>query len=80
MTRQSIQEYAQAIRGRYWQATKEGKTKILDEFTKTTGLHRSAKEKRDLKDTFKRLSPIKLLKQINENLEMLWNMADKKTD
>ena len=40
MTRQSMQEYVRAIRERYWQANKEGKTKILDEFTKTTGLHR----------------------------------------
>lgn len=42
VTRQSIQEYAQAIRVRYQRATKEGKTKILDEFTKTTRLHRKA--------------------------------------
>jgi hypothetical protein len=42
VTRQSIREYASAIRDRYWQNRKEGKTKILDEFTKTTGLHRKA--------------------------------------
>ena len=42
MTRQSIREYARAIRDRYRQSGKEGKTKILDEFTKTTGLYRKA--------------------------------------
>ncbi len=42
MTRQSIQEYVQAIRGRYRKASKEEKGKILDEFTKVTGLHRKA--------------------------------------
>lgn len=42
MTRQSIEEYVQAIRERYRKASKEGKGKILDEFTKTTGLHRKA--------------------------------------
>ena len=42
MTRYSIREYAQAIRDRYRKATKEEKTKILDEFTKATCLHRKA--------------------------------------
>ena len=42
MTRRSIREYAQAIRGRYLQASKEEKGKMLDEFTKVTGLHRKA--------------------------------------
>lgn len=42
MTRQSIQEYVQAIRERYRKATKEEKGKILNEFTQVTGLHRKA--------------------------------------
>jgi len=42
VTRNSIREYAQAVRERYRKAKKVGKTKILDEFTKTTGLHRKA--------------------------------------
>ncbi len=42
MTRQSIHEYAHAIRNRYRKAKKKEKTKILDEFTKATGLHRKA--------------------------------------
>lgn len=42
MTRESIKEYVEAIRERYQKAGKEEKGKILDEFTKTTGLHRKA--------------------------------------
>ena len=42
MTRQSIKEYVEAIRGRYLKASKEEKGKILDEFTQVTHLHRKA--------------------------------------
>ena len=42
MTRLSIREYAHAIQSRYLKAKKKEKTKILDEFTKTTGLHQKA--------------------------------------
>ena len=42
MTRRSILEYAQALRPRYYKASKGEKGKMLDEFTKVTGLHRKA--------------------------------------
>ncbi len=42
MTRRSILEYAEAIRERYSEGTKQIKTKILDEFIAATGLHRKA--------------------------------------
>lgn len=42
MTRNSIKEYAEAIKNRYRKETKHKKGRILDEFTKTTGLHRKA--------------------------------------
>jgi hypothetical protein len=42
VTRRSIIEYAQALRDRYYQASKEGKGVMLDEFVKVTGLHRKA--------------------------------------
>jgi len=42
VTRQSIKEYIEAIRGRYRKVSKEEKGKILDEFTQVTGLHRKA--------------------------------------
>ena len=42
MTRRSILEYVQALRSRYLRASKEEKGKMLDEFTRVTGLHRKA--------------------------------------
>jgi hypothetical protein len=42
VTRRSIMEYVQALRSRYSGASKEGKGKMLDEFTEVTGLHRKA--------------------------------------
>ena len=42
MTRHSILEYVKAVQPRYISGTKETKGKILDEFTKVTGLHRKA--------------------------------------
>ncbi len=40
MTRRSIQEYIEAIKPRYQAASKEDKTKMLDEFMKLTDFHR----------------------------------------
>ena len=42
MTRRSILEYAEAVRERYRSGKKKAKTKILDEFVASTGLHRKA--------------------------------------
>jgi hypothetical protein len=42
VTRRSVTEYAEAIRGRYFNAPKKAKTKMLDEFVATTGMHRKA--------------------------------------
>lgn len=42
MTRGSIREYTEAVRGRYLGARKEEKGRILDEFTQVTGYHRKA--------------------------------------
>jgi len=42
VTRRSIEEYADAVRGRYSRAPKKKKTEILDEFVANTGLHRKA--------------------------------------
>ncbi len=42
MTRRSIMEYAQALKPRYLKASKEEKSKMLDEFTQVTGLHRKS--------------------------------------
>ncbi len=42
MTQRSILEYAEAVRGRYFRASKKRKTEMLSEFVATTGLHRKA--------------------------------------
>ena len=39
MTRRSILEYAQALKSRYFGASREERGKMLDEFTQVTGLH-----------------------------------------
>jgi len=42
MTRGSIREYTEAVRGRYLGAGKKEKGRMLDEFTQVTGYHRKA--------------------------------------
>jgi hypothetical protein len=42
VTRRSIEEYAEAVRRRYFRAAKKAKTEILNEFVATTGMHRKA--------------------------------------
>lgn len=42
MARGGIQEYTEAIRGRYLRASKKEKGRILDKFTKVVGCHRKA--------------------------------------
>ena len=37
----------------------------------------SEREKRELMDIFRCLSPVNLLRQINDNLKLLWEMAEK---
>jgi hypothetical protein len=82
VTRQSIREYARAIRDRYWQNNKIGKTKILDEFTKTTGLHRKAAIRLLNKETAKHSSkkrgrPRKYSHDAAEVLKTAWEAEDR---
>jgi hypothetical protein len=42
MIKNSVKEYAAAIRNRYKRGNREEKKKILDEFVKVTGYHRKA--------------------------------------
>ena len=82
MTRQSIREYARAIRDRSWQNSKAGKTKILDEFTKTTGLHRKAAIRLLNKEPSKHSSkkrgrPRKYSLEAIEVLRIAWEAEDR---
>jgi predicted DsbA family dithiol-disulfide isomerase len=72
-----MREYARAIRDRYWQNSKVGKTKILDEFTKTTGLHRKAAVRLLNKETSKHRNkksgrPRKYSHEAIEVLKTVW--------
>lgn len=42
MSRGSVREYVEAVRGRYRGGDRKGKGRILDEFTEVTGYHRKA--------------------------------------
>ena len=42
MTRSSVWEYVEALRARYWRASRQEKGRMLDEFTQVTGYHRKA--------------------------------------
>ena len=46
MTRGGIQEYTEAVRGRYLRASKKEKGRILDEFTEVVGCHRWGRKKK----------------------------------
>jgi hypothetical protein len=82
VTRQSIEEYTEAIRGRYSKASKEEKGKILDEFTKVTNLHRKAAI-RLLNRTFKPAERKKKGRQreyhtaVVESLRVIWEASDR---
>ena len=39
MTRASVEEYVEVVRGRYFMLSEKEKGKILDEFTKVTGCY-----------------------------------------
>lgn len=82
MTRQSINEYVKAIRVRYQKASKEGKGKILDEFTKTTGLHRKAAIRllnRGVRSSSKKRGgrPRQYDAAVLESLKTVWEASDR---
>ena len=80
MTQRSILEYAQALRSRYFWASRTEKGKMLDEFTKVMGLHRQAAirllGRPGQPRTGQRRGRLRqFLKQINSHLEQLWRLA-----
>ena len=82
MTRRSILEYAQALRPRYRKASKEEKSKMLDEFIKVTGFHRKAAIR--LLNRVNRLPPGKRRgrkrkygSEVAEALRVVWEASDR---
>ena len=81
MTRRSVKEYAQAVRARYANGSKAEKGRILDEFTKVTGLHRKAAirllgEVRRAKTTKRRGRPTRYGDLLSP-LRTIWEASDR---
>ena len=82
MTRGSIREYAEAVRGRYFLAAKRERGKILDEFTKVTGCHRKAairlfRRGNQPKTNKKRGRPRRYGANVAEALRVAWEATDR---
>jgi len=82
MTRGSIREYAEAVRGRYLIASKKEKSRILDEFTKVTGCHRKAairlvRRRHRLQADKKRGRPRQYDAAAAEALKAAWEATDR---
>ena len=81
MTRRSIREYVQALRSRYLRATKEEKGKMLDEFTKITGLHRKAAirllNRKSQPGASKRRGRPAMYNDVVQPLKAIWEASDR---
>jgi hypothetical protein len=80
VTRRSIGEYAEAIRERYFRSSREEKGRILDEFTKVTGLHRKAAIRllnRRKSGTSKRRGRPSTYEEVAGPLKGIWEASDR---
>jgi hypothetical protein len=81
VTRRSIVEYANAVRGRYQRATKKQKTLILNEFVANTGMHRKAAIRllnyRDRKHKKRRGRPRLYGLDVMAALKTVWEVSDR---
>jgi hypothetical protein len=81
MTRGSILEYLQAVRGRYLRAIKAEKREVLDEFVRVTGYHRKSairalNRPSHVKRIGKRGRPKKYKTSVASELKYLWEITD----
>ena len=81
MIRSALEEYAAVVRRRYKAARKAEKTKILDEFCQTTGMHRKAAVRLLNRDTKPRLvgrgRPRLYGIALMETLVKVWEVSDR---
>ena len=84
MTRAALGEYAAALRERYLAARKKEKGSILDEFCRTTGLHRKAairllrgKPRCGVPARRKKGRPIRYGTEVMEPLKQVWEASDR---
>ena len=80
MSRGSVREYVEAVRGRYRGGDRKGKGRILDEFTEVTGYHRKAAN-RLLRRTHdppgrRRGRPKRYGPEVVEALKVAWEASD----
>lgn len=82
MTRASIREYPEAVRGRYLRASKKEKGRILDEFTKVVSCHRKAairllRRGNQAKQNKRRGRPRQYGAAVVEALRVAWEATDR---
>ena len=82
MTRASIREYTEAVRGRYVRASKKEKGRILDEFTQVIGCHRKAavrllRRGNQLRGNKKRGRPRQYGAAVAQALRAAWEATDR---
>ena len=82
MTRGSILEYVEAIRGRYLSVSREEKGRILDEFTNVNSLHRKAairllRRRGQAKVRRKRGRPRRYGRDVVSALRVVWEATDR---
>lgn len=81
MTRQSVVEYAEAVRVRYGLAGRKEKQRILDEFCETTGMHRKAAirllNRESVAQASLRGRPRRYGPEVAEALVKVWEVGDR---
>lgn len=81
MTRKSISEYAEALRGRYFLAGKAEKSRILNEFCKTTGYNRKSAirllSREPERPTVRRGRPHRYNLEVIQALKHIWEASDR---
>jgi hypothetical protein len=81
MTRQSVVEYAEAVRVRYASAGRKEKKRILDEFCETTGMHRKAAirllNRESVAPASRRGRPRRYGAEVAEALVKVWEVGDR---
>ena len=81
MTRRSIIEYAEELKKRYFGASREEKGKMLDEFTRVTGLHRKAAirllNRPGLPEVGKRCGRPAKYRDLIQPLRVIWEASDR---
>ena len=82
MTRGSVREYVEAVRGRYLRASKKEKGRILDEFTQVVACHRKAairllQRKGQPRVGKRRGRPRRYGTSVTEALRVVWEATDR---